>query len=305
MYGNPWFYVALLAIFFIGVTKSGFGSGVGLIIVPLTALAMGNGAFPGRGADAALGLLLPLLVVGDLISVWQHRHYFRSPKDQPVQESTSDAPAGSGGGTAVLEQQSVTVNSRRVALQIMKMLVPGTVVGVLIGSLLLWWFHQQQDLVASLMKVEIGLESVLLVGLHWWRQYRGVQTRLLPEPLRSWLTGSFSGASSTLAHAAGPIIVMYLLPLKLERRLFVAVSALYFFFLNGLKLPFYYKAGQFAHAELSFTALFLPLVIAGAAFGFWVNRKMNDKLFTTFIYVCTFLLGWYVIYDGVISLIRR
>ena len=76
MFANPWFYVVLLAIFFIGVTKSGFGSGVGLIIVPMTALAMGNGAFPGRGEQAALGLLLPLLVVGDFISIYQHRHFF-------------------------------------------------------------------------------------------------------------------------------------------------------------------------------------------------------------------------------------
>jgi uncharacterized protein len=76
MFDNVWFYVALVAIAFIGVTKSGFGSGVGLIIVPMMALAMGNGAFPGRGEQAALGLLLPLLVAGDLNSVWQHRKYF-------------------------------------------------------------------------------------------------------------------------------------------------------------------------------------------------------------------------------------
>ena len=288
MLANPWFYIALLAIFMIGVTKSGFGSGVGLIIVPLTALALGHGAFAGRDELAALGLLLPLLVAGDLISVYQHRRYFtRRPSESPP-----PSPA-----------HAVTPPTHTTG-QIMRLLLPGTLVGIVLASLLLWWFQKQQGLVASLMRIEIGLESVLLVGLHWWRQYQGSQTRLMREPARSSITGLFAGASSTLAHAAGPIIAMYLLPLKLERKLFVATCALYFFVLNSLKLPFYWQSGQFVHAELGFTLRFLPIVAAGAVFGFWVNHRMSDKLFSQFIYIATFLLGWYILIDGAIALAK-
>ena len=179
MYENPWFYVAILALFLIGVTKSGFGSGVGLIIVPMTALAMGHGAFPGRGEAAALGLLLPLLVVGDFISIYQHRAYFKS-------DPASNQPA-------------VSYSTRR----IMKLMLPGTVLGVLIGSLILWWFSKQEKMVASLMRMEIGAESVLLVGLHWWRQWKGVQTKLMPEPARGTLTGTFAGAAGIAPILAG------------------------------------------------------------------------------------------------------
>ncbi len=292
MFDSAWFYVALAAIAFIGVTKSGFGSGVGLIIVPMMALAMGNGAFPGRGEQAALGLLLPLLVAGDLISVWQHRTYFMKKAGvPPVQASGEEGAEGAEGSWS--------------AGQVIRSLMPGTFLGVVLASLLLWWFHSQQQIVASLMRIEIGFESVLLVGLHWWRIYRGVQTRLMPEPLRGLVTGTFAGASSTLAHAAGPIIVMYLLPLKLERKLFVATCALYFFILNSLKLPFYYQAGQFEHAEMGFTVIFIPLVAAGAVFGFWVNKRMSDKLFIRIVYVCTFVLGWYIMVDGIIKLVRQ
>lgn len=300
MLANVWFYVVLAAIFFIGVTKSGFGSGVGLIIVPATALAMGHGAFPGRGEDAALGLLLPLLVAGDLISIWQHRKYFiRKPDPVPVAAAASaSAPIATSDELAI----SVPTHSTR---RILRLLLPGTFAGVIMGSLLLWWFKQQKDLVASLMRIEIGLESILLVGLHWWRLYRGMQTRLMPEPARSAISGVFAGASSTLAHAAGPIIAMYLLPLKLERKLFVATCALYFFILNSVKLPSYYAAGQFEHAQWNFTILFLPLVLAGAVFGFWVNKRMSDKLFTRIIYACTFALGWYILVDGAIALLRH
>jgi uncharacterized membrane protein YfcA len=298
---NLWFYVALFAIFFIGVTKSGFGSGVGLIIVPLTALAMGHSAFPGRGESAALGLLLPLLVAGDFLSVYQHRKYFLNSVPPETPPALGGEPTAQQATTAVLESAPPTPATA--TLRMIGRLLPGTFLGVILGSLLLWWFHQHKDLVAALMRIEIGIESVLLVGLHWWRQYRGQQTNLMPEPFRSWITGTFAGASSTLAHAAGPIIAMYLLPLKLERKLFVATCALYFFILNSLKLPFYYQDGLFEKAELSFTLRFLPVVIAGALFGFWINRKMSDKLFTTFIYVATFLLGWYIMVDGIRALL--
>jgi len=291
MFDNAWFYVALAAIAFIGVTKSGFGSGVGLIIVPMMALAMGNGAFPGRGEQAALGLLLPLLVVGDLISIWQHRGYFLRKAGAPSAEHGTEAS-----GTP---QSSYTTG------WVMRRLIPGTLLGVLLGSLLLWWFHSQQQIVASLMRIEIGCESVLLVGLHWWRMYRGIQVRLVPEPVRGLVTGAFAGASSTLAHAAGPIIVMYLLPLKLERKLFVATCALYFFVLNSLKMPFYYQVGLFEKAEFGFTVMFIPVVLAGAIFGFWVNKRMSDKLFINIVYVCTFVLGWYIMADGVMTLVRQ
>ena len=37
-----WWAVVFLAMFLIGVTKSGFGSGVGLMIVPMTVVALGH-----------------------------------------------------------------------------------------------------------------------------------------------------------------------------------------------------------------------------------------------------------------------
>jgi len=221
-----WWAVVWLAIFLIGVTKSGFGSGVGLMIVPMTAIAH----LPGHDSQAALGLLVPLLLAGDLIAVWQYRHLF--------------------------------------SLSIVKHLLPGTIVGVLLGGLLLAFFHHHAGILGALIRIEIGIESIMLVSLHWWRQWRGVPGHLMREPLRSHLTGAFAATSSTLAHAAGPIVTMYLLPLRMDRQLFVGTCAIYFFILNTAKLPVYQLSGLFADASPIFAMRFLPLVIAGALSGF-------------------------------------
>jgi uncharacterized membrane protein YfcA len=268
-----WWSIVILAVLFIGVTKSGFGSGVGLMIVPMTAIAMGH--IPGRVSEDALGLLLPLLVAGDLIAVWQYRKLFFG-KSESNRES----------------------HARAVILKLM----PGTILGVILGGTLLWAIHSRGQLVGALIRIEIGCESILLVSLHWWRLYRGIQHKLLPEPFRSWLTGSFAAVSSTLAHAAGPIIAMYLLPLQLDRQLYVGTCAVYFFLLNTCKLPAYYWGGQFAHVRFVFTAQFLPLVVIGALFGRWLVKRMTDRLFTKIVYVVTFALGWYILADGILRL---
>jgi uncharacterized membrane protein YfcA len=185
-------------------------------------------------------------------------------------------------------------------------LLPGTVLGVILGGLLLWWFHQQQkNLIGDLIRIEIGIESILLVSLHWWRMYKGVQQHLVPEPFRSIGTGAFAGVSSTLAHAAGPIVVMYLLPLNLSRQLFVGLCAVYFFLLNSAKLPGYVASGMFANASVLFSLSFAPVVFAGAIFGFWVNKRISDRPFTRTVYILTFLLGWYVLAEGMMDLLRR
>lgn len=308
---NAWWIVVFFAVFLIGVTKSGFGAGVGLMIVPMTAIAMGH--LPPRGSEAALGLLLPLLILGDFIALWQYRGFFQFHRAAAGRDAerflagaqTDDDPAISDPAATDAAATNVpTTDGRPGALLFVLKLLPGTAVGVVIGGLLLWWFHHT-SIVGALIRIEIGIESILLVGLHWWRQSRGVQQHLLPEPWRSHLTGGFAAVSSTLAHAAGPIIAMYLLPLKLDRRLFVGTCAIYFFLLNSAKLPAYWAAGQFQHAELSFTLKFIPLVIAGALFGFWVNRRMSDKVFTKLVYMVTFALGWYILYDGVRMVLSR
>jgi hypothetical protein len=272
-----WWFIVFLAVLLIGVTKSGFGAGVGLMVVPMTAIAMGH--IPGRGSEAALGLLLPLLIAGDLIAVWQYSHLFF--------------------GKAEGADGSVSQNAR--ARGMIGRLLPGTIAGVVLGGLLLALLHSNKNLVGALIRIEIGCESVLLVSIHWWRLYRGVQQRLMPEPWRSGLTGGFAAVSSTLAHAAGPIIAMYLLPLKLDRQLFVGTCAVYFFILNSAKLPAYYASGQFANASVLFTARLLPLVIVGAVFGRWLNKRINDMVFTKIVYIVTFALGCYILADGILN----
>jgi len=263
---SPWYSFVIFGVFLIGLTKSGFGSGLGLLAVPVITLAMGH--IPGKGSQAGIGFMLPLLIAGDLIAVWQYR--------------------------------------KRFSLNVVKRLFLGSVVGLILGAYLLWIFHRQKSdkLAGAVISIEIGIESIFLVSLYWWRQFRGVQKSLMSEPLRGNITGSVAAVSSTLAHGAGPIIATYLLPLGLDRQLYVGTCATYFFLLNTAKLPGYALSGQFSNVSPAFSFRFLPVVLAGAVFGVWLNKRMSDKLFMRIVYVTTFLLGWYVLFEGIETLVR-
>lgn len=263
------YLVVAFAVLLIGVTKSGFGAGTGLIIVPITALGMAQ--LPEYGEQAALGLLLPLLCVGDLIAVIQYRKLL-------------DA-------------------------RLLKLLAWPTLVGVVVGAVLLWGIEyvggRSRELAVALIRLEIGLECVILVGLHYYGQIKGLERRLMPEPRRSWLTGTYCGVSSTLAHAAGPIIGLYLIPLKLPREVFVGTCAAYFCALNTVKLPAYFAAGMFSKVPWMLAAILLPLVFAGAMVGRWMVKKVNDKVFGRVIYATTMGMGVYLICDSIRRLVVR
>lgn len=81
--------------------------------------------------------------------------------------------------------------------------------------------------------------------------------------------------------------------------MFVGTCAIYFFIVNTAKVPVYAVGHQFRADMIRPSLLALPLVFAGAVFGFWLTRQLNDKLFSKIVYALTFCLGWYLLHLGV------
>ncbi len=62
----PAWLLASVAVLFIGLSKAGFGGGLGMLTTPLCVMAF--------GPSQAIGILLPLLCAGDVFSLY---HYWR------------------------------------------------------------------------------------------------------------------------------------------------------------------------------------------------------------------------------------
>jgi len=63
---DPWFYAAAIpAVILFGISKGGFGGGLGVLAVPLMALVI--------SPVQAAAILLPILCVMDLVALWKFR----------------------------------------------------------------------------------------------------------------------------------------------------------------------------------------------------------------------------------------
>ena len=83
-----WFITALsLAALILGIAKSGFGGGLGIIAVPLVASCL--------RVDHAVGVMLPILIAADLVAAWQHRRHW-SRRHVRAQPGVDRAGPGAG-----------------------------------------------------------------------------------------------------------------------------------------------------------------------------------------------------------------
>ncbi|MFA9477122.1 sulfite exporter TauE/SafE family protein [Phycisphaerales bacterium AB-hyl4] len=96
--GTPvWWYVTAmcLAVLLVGISKAGFGGGVGIVALPLVANVV--------PADRAVGVMLPLLIVADVFAVGTH---FRKQSRRHMNWLLVGAMAGIVLGSAVLWELS-------------------------------------------------------------------------------------------------------------------------------------------------------------------------------------------------------
>jgi len=104
---------------------------------------------------------------------------------------------------------------------------------------------------------------------------------------RSGFYGVLTGFATTVANAAGPVMNLFLLSQRLPKEQFVATGAWFFFVVNLTKAPIYAWYRLFSRPSLTFNAMMVPLVLAGAFTGSWLVRKISQELFESLVLVLT------------------
>ncbi|WP_404422676.1 sulfite exporter TauE/SafE family protein [Nibricoccus sp. IMCC34717] len=165
-------------------------------------------------------------------------------------------------------------------------LFPWTAAGVLAG----WWaMGRMNDRVAAHV---IGGIVCVLVAVQLWRQYRMKDEDTEGVPYFAAATlGVLAGFTTLVANAAGPLMAIYLLAMRLPKLQFVGTGAVFFMILNWFKVPFSVNLGLITWDTLLFNLKLAPAVIAGAAAGPWVLKRISQRLFEQLALVLSFLTG--------------
>ena len=176
-------------------------------------------------------------------------------------------------------------------IRLVLLLLPGAITGIIVGTIFI------TNVPTDILRTGLGI-IVLLFAVY--KLFEGRIIGSIQYQSRGWhgiLAGTITGFSSTLAHTGGPPVSIYLLMQNLTPQVFVATSALFFFILNWMKVPFYMYAQLFDFPRLlSIVWIVIPIVRLGVWVGKWVAIRFEKKTFEKVILVLLVLSSLMLIF---------
>jgi uncharacterized membrane protein YfcA len=131
----------------------------------------------------------------------------------------------------------------------------------------------------------------LVLGLQAFGLWRSLRARGEPTGAGAWwlaaVLGVLAGVATMLANAAGPIMLVYLLTMRLPKNQFLGTSAWFFLCINLFKVPFSAGLGLITPASLAFDLALAPAVVAGAFLGIFLARRIPERVFGLLMQVLT------------------
>ncbi|MBI2751563.1 MAG: sulfite exporter TauE/SafE family protein [Burkholderiales bacterium] len=173
---------------------------------------------------------------------------------------------------------------------LLKFLLPFGVLGTVIGALLFKLL--QAHTVAGI----VGAFTLLFLA-----QRLVFPPRPDSAPPPRWLGAlltTTSGFTSFIAHAGGPPITAYVIPLRLSPVRFTATMAFFFFVVNLAKWIPYGVLGLLDWRNMVTSLVLLPLAPVGVWAGVRMARRVSQKLFYRFLYLGMALTGVKLLWDG-------
>ncbi len=152
-------------------------------------------------------------------------------------------------------------------------LFPWTAAGVVAGYFVLGRIDDRQA------KVLIGTIILAMLAMNLVRRWRATDEE--PEHA-GWfapLIGVLAGFATLVANAAGPLMVIYLLAMRLPKMEYMGTGAIYFLLMNSFKVPFMANLGLINGPSLWLNLWLAPAVLVGALLGKKILVRMNQKLF--------------------------
>ncbi|MHC4562108.1 MAG: sulfite exporter TauE/SafE family protein [Planctomycetota bacterium] len=258
-----------LAVLIMSMAKAGFGGSIGLLAVPMMIYAVGG------QADRATGLFLPILIATDYMNivVWWRKWRWR-------------------------------VAGR---------LLPGAIVGIIVAWIALDMMgfgdgatteqaERSRRMANDVMKLGIGVISLGFVIIRGIQVLRAKNMTFRPVMWQSTVAGGIAGVTSTVAHSAGPVTAMYMLPQNLGKNAYVATTAFYYWIGNQLKLAPYIHLDLINRKSLLLGLTLVPAVPIGVVLGRWLAKKVNEKVFSAIVYSLLALTGIDLCRKAIISL---
>ncbi|MDR1622877.1 MAG: sulfite exporter TauE/SafE family protein [Synergistaceae bacterium] len=229
--------VFCLAVFIVGFAKTGL-PGITILAVPLVAMV-----FPPK---ISVGLMLPIYMLADVLSVWNYRRFAKSRYCLPYLLFV-------GLGVWSASFVAGAVDDRTF--------------GVIIG-----WT------VAVLVTLSAGTDFLQ-------KRKKNLEPVEAPPLVMSAFFGMTAGLVSALANAAGPIMALYMILARLDKFSILGTTAVCSFFMNWFKVPLFLTLDMLSVETLKLDIATIPIIVLGGLAGIVFAKKLPQEAFKKLILV--------------------
>jgi len=177
-----------------------------------------------------------------------------------------------------------------VDLKLLKFLLPYGLLGTVIGALLFKVLDP---------RIVAGIVGILILIFLAQRVLFPPRADA-PHPPR-WIGAiltAVSGFTSFVAHAGGPPVAFYVIPMRLSPLVFASTMAYFFFFINLSKWIPYAWLGLIDARNMATSLVLLPLAPLGVFVGVRLAKTMSPVLFYRLLYGGMLLTGCKLVWDG-------
>lgn len=162
-------------------------------------------------------------------------------------------------------------------------LLPWAIIGILAGA----FFGQH----ISDKQFRFALGAIVIAGLLLmvWQDFRNGKLVVPDSWLFAAVLGLAGGFTTMVGNAAGPVMALYLLSMRLPKNSYIGTGAWFFLIVNLFKVPlhlFYWDTINLDSFVLDLVAL--PGIVIGAFVGKKIVGLLPEKVFRAFILISTF-----------------
>jgi len=169
---------------------------------------------------------------------------------------------------------AVSVFHRHARWDYIRRMLPAACLGVVLGAVLM---GRVSD---AIFKRIIGAIILTLTAMQVARLRKPDWLGDAPHtPLFAWTIGLFTGVTTMLANAAGPIVAIYSIAVGLPKFEIVGTGAWFFMIMNAVKVPFSLRLGLIEGRTLMLNLVLLPCVFTGILAGRWLTGRVSQRLF--------------------------
>jgi len=182
-------------------------------------------------------------------------------------------------------------------LRILK-LIPWAGIGVVVGFFVLGAIDNSQA------RLLIGASLLIMIALHVLnRNSANVDQSGLRAPGVGPIIGGMAGFVSMIANAAGPLMTLYLLAMRMPKMSFLGTSVYFFTLLNLFKIPFLVYLKIITLESAGANVRLIPFVVGGGFLGYSFARRVNQLWFERTAFWLTIIAVGYMIWNSVLELV--